>query len=207
MSTVHRATAAPRIVATTLLGGLITGLLGMASVAAEETPDAQLEIVLDSSGSMGAADPGGGTKIEAARAALNGAVDVLPDEAAVGVRVYGGRYDDEARGCTDTRLVTPLGPLDRTASKAAFAGLRPLGYTPIAFSLEQAATDFTTQGPRTIVLVSDGEETCGGNPCEVARTLAQAGVDLRVDTVGYAADPATRQQLQCIAEATGGQYS
>jgi len=209
MTGMNRLSVTRRILTTTALAGLATGLLGLTTgpAAAQETPSGQLEIVLDSSGSMAAPDPGGGIKIDAARSALADVVDALPEEVTLGVRAYGGRFEDQTRGCTDTRLVVPMGPLDRAGSKAAFAGFQPLGYTPIALSLEQAAADFTSEGPRTIVLVSDGEETCGGNPCEVARTLAGSGVDLRVDTVGYAPDAATRQQLQCIADATGGEYS
>lgn len=166
-----------------------------------------LQLILDSSGSMAAQDPSGGTKIDAARAALGSVVDALPEGTVLGVRAYGGTFEDKERGCGDTRLLVPMRPLDRAAAKSAFAGLKPLGFTPIATSLERAAADFTGEGARRILLISDGEETCGGNPCQVAKTLEASGIDLTVDTVGYAADAATKQQLACIAEATGGTYS
>jgi Ca-activated chloride channel family protein len=166
-----------------------------------------LQLILDSSGSTAAQDPSGGTKIDAARAALGSVVDALPESTVLGVRAYGGTFEDKERGCGDTRLLVGMGPLDRAAAKSAFAGLKPLGFTPIATSLEKAAADFSREGARRILLISDGEETCGGNPCEVAKTLEASGIDLTVDTVGYAADAATKQQLACIAEATGGTYS
>lgn len=207
----HRSPHRHRI-ASGLLAGVATGLLATVAppASAQDTPESTggaLQLILDSSGSMAAQDPSGGTKIDAARTALGSVVDALPDGATVGVRAYGGTFEDKARGCGDSRLVVPMGELDRAAAKVAFAGLRPLGFTPIAASLERAAADFTGAGARRILLVSDGEETCGGNPCQVAKTLEASGIDLTVDTVGYAADAATKQQLACIAEATGGTYS
>lgn len=206
-----------RTTAEALLGlaGLVMAGLPMAGdrASATEAParegvgEGALQLVLDSSGSMADADPAGGSKIAAAQAALGGVVDTLPEGVELGVRAYGGRYEDKDRGCTDTRLVLPMGALDRAAARTAFADLEPVGYTPIAASLQAAAADFDNDGPRRILLVSDGEETCGGDPCDVARELEQSGVDVVVDTVGYAADAATRTQLTCIAEATGGTYS
>ncbi len=206
MGTVHRTA----VLALAPLAAVLA--LPAAAPAADGAPataaaPGALQVVLDSSGSMAAADPSGGTKMEAARAALAGVVDALPEGAVVGVRAYGGTYEDQARGCTDTRLVVPMGALDRTAARRALDGLQPKGYTPLAASLQAAADDLRGEGPRRVLLVSDGEETCGGDPCEVARALDRDGVDVVVDTVGYAADEATRTQLQCIAEETGGTYT
>ncbi|HEU0101852.1 MAG TPA: VWA domain-containing protein [Mycobacteriales bacterium] len=173
---------------------------------AKVTPGS-LELVLDASGSMAGPDPSGGTKIDAARRAITGMLGALPSSTPVAVRAYGGTYEDRERGCSDTRLVVPVGPARASAATAALAGLQPTGYTPIAASLRAAAADLPASGPRTIVLVSDGEETCGGDPCAVARELAGAGVGLRVDTVGYGVDERTRTQLGCVAAATGGQYT
>ena len=189
-----------------LLSVVLLGLVPVAASAQEPAPSGALEIVVDSSGSMGAADPAGGTKIEAARRALTSVVQSLPAGSRAGVRVYGGRYPDKARGCGDTRLVVPVRAVDAPAATRALAAVRPRGYTPIARSLEAAARDLAGQEPATIVLVSDGEETCGGDPCAVARRLAATGVRLRVDAVGYAVDATTEEQLRCIATATGGDY-
>ena len=193
---------------TLLASTLVTALLPASPAAALSPAKAgSLELVLDASGSMAGADPSGGTKIEAAQKALSGVLQRLPSGTQVGVRAYGGQYEDQARGCADTRLVVPVGPVQPSAAATALAGLRPTGYTPLAASLKAAAADLSSDGPRTIVLVSDGEETCGGNPCEVAEDLADSGVGLRVDTVGYGVDESTRAQLSCIATATGGAYS
>jgi hypothetical protein len=79
------------------------------------------------------------------------------------------------------------------------------GYTPIAYSLGQAAGDFPPDAKeRVIVLVSDGKETCAGDPTLAARALAAKGIT--VHTVGFIVDTAARGQLQAIARATGGTY-
>jgi hypothetical protein len=166
-------------------------------------------LILDSSGSMRADDGSGRPKIEAAKEALLRLVDELPDGAQVGLRAYGHRYDnsDRARGCTDTELLQPVGPIDRPALRQAINGLQPSGYTPIGASLEAALTDIPGQGVRTVVLVSDGIDTCSPpEPCEIAQQMAAANVDLRVETVGFQVDPAAEAQLSCIADVTGGRF-
>ena len=193
-------------------GALVAGLAGPlvaaapASALSPATPET-LELLLDASGSMAGPDPAGGTKIDAARSALAGVLSDLPEGTRVGVRAYGGTYEDRERGCTDTRLLVPVGPADSGAASTALAGLKPTGYTPLASSLRAAAADLPLTGRRTVVLVSDGEETCGGDPCAVARELSGSGVGLTVDTVGYGVDDRTRDQLSCVADATGGTYS
>ncbi len=105
------------------------------------------------------------------------------------------------------RTLQPVGRVDRKAMHARVAGIRPRGYTPIGRSLRQAAAALPASGPRAIVLVSDGIDTCSPPaPCDVARSLAGAGVELAVHTVGFQVDPAARKELECIASATGGEY-
>ncbi|MFC8227537.1 VWA domain-containing protein [Streptomyces sp. NPDC057287] len=166
-------------------------------------------MVLDSSGSMGDDDGTGRTRMESARTAVGAVVDALPDGHPTGLRVYGA---DRPRGCTDTRLVRPVGAVDRAAVKEAVAGVRPRGDTPIGLSLRKAAEDLPAPsggavGTRTILLISDGEDNCGGpSPCEVAEQLGRDGVGLRIDTVGFQVEGAAREQLECIAEAGNGRY-
>ena len=84
-------------------------------------------------------------------------------------------------------------------------GAKAQGYTPIAYSLGQAANDFPADAKeRVIVLVSDGKETCQGDPVVAAKALAAKGIT--VHTVGFIVDTAARGQLQAIARATGGTY-
>lgn len=165
-----------------------------------------LILVLDGSGSMEEPGGQGRTRMEEAKAGLDGVIDDLPDDANVGLRVYGSEISDGPGSCEDSELLVPVAPVDRTALRAGVRRLAPLGNTPIAYSLEQAYADLPEDGPRSIVLVSDGEENCQGDPCEVAADLRKKGADFYVDVVGLQVDPASRDQLTCIASAGGGTY-
>ena len=203
-----------RILAALVIAPVIA--LGFAApAAAAPAPSTQggttpVMVVLDASGSMKQADAPG-PRIDAAKKAVTDLVRVLPDDARVGLTAYGtgtgSSAAEKARGCKDIRQLVPVGPLDRAGFGRAVAGLRASGYTPIGESLRAAAKALPAEGPRGIVLVSDGEDTCAPpQPCEVARQLKAAGVDLVVHTIGFKVGDAARRQLACIASATGGSY-
>ncbi len=167
-------------------------------------------LVLDSSGSMKERS-GSSTKIEAAKDALRQVVEQLPDDAAVGVRVFGAKVFDRSRpgACTDSQNVVPVGPVDRDALTSAVADYEPYGETPIGHALRQAADDLgpAVEGePRTIVLLSDGEPTCQPDPCRVAAELADQGIDLSINVVGLDVSGKARSALQCIARSGNGAY-
>jgi Ca-activated chloride channel family protein len=169
-------------------------------------------VVLDASGSMTGADPAGGTKMDAAKRAVRTLVDAAPEGARVGLAAYGtgtGNSDAErAQGCQDVTVLQDPGPIDKAGMRAAVDGLTPRGFTPIGRSLQVAAERLPQEGPRSVVLVSDGEDTCAPpEPCEVVRTLAGQGVDLVVHAVGFGVDDVAREQLSCVAQATGGTYT
>ena len=163
-------------------------------------------LVLDASGSMREPHGDGRSRFRAAVGALREVVAALPDELEVGLRVYGARIDDGPGSCQDSELTVPVGPVDKPALRRALGDARPLGNTPIAVSLREAAEDLGEEGARSIVLVSDGEESCGGDPCRVARDLTQDGLDLHVDVVGFQVDASARNQLTCVAQAGRGTF-
>ena len=170
----------------------------------------RLVLVLDSSGSM-KESTGGGTRIEAAKDALTQVVDRLPEQAEVGIRVFGATVENRTQpgACRDTQNVVPVGPLDRGALKKAVAGYKPYGETPIGSALLGAAKDLGAASPgqrRTIVLLSDGEPNCTPDPCAVARRLTAQGIDLRINVVGLNVGDKARRALQCIAKAGKGTY-
>ncbi|NEC18596.1 VWA domain-containing protein, partial [Streptomyces parvus] len=208
----HRRTAVTWTGIGAALLALVAGALPAAAAPpapAESTGAGGLVMVLDSSGSMADDDGAGRTRMASARSAVGAVVDALPDGYPTGLRVYGA---DRASGCTDTRLVRPVEPLDRDAVKRAVDGVRPKGDTPIGLSLRRAAQDLPEPadgaiGTRTILLISDGEDNCGTpEPCRVAEQLARAGVGLRIDTVGFQVKGAAREQLECVAAAGNGRY-
>jgi Ca-activated chloride channel family protein len=175
----------------------------------EDAP--KVDLVLDVSGSMRTRDIDGGTRMAAAKQAFNEVLDATPEEVQLGIRTLGADYpgDDRKTGCKDTAQLYPVGPLDRTEAKTAVATLSPTGWTPIGPALLKAADDLDGgDGSKRIVLISDGEDTCAPlDPCEVAREIAAKGIGLTIDTLGLVPNTKMRQQLSCIAEATGGTYT
>ncbi|SIR17484.1 Ca-activated chloride channel family protein [Micromonospora avicenniae] len=201
---------------TTVLAGLVVipALLGPVPAMADEPEPAEpprVELVLDVSGSMGARDIEGRSRISVAQQAFNEVVDALPETTQLGIRVLGATYKGENKkvGCLDTQQIVPVGPVDRSQAKDAVAGLKPTGFTPVGLALREAAEDLGTGATtRRIVLITDGEDTCAPpDPCDVARELAAQGTRLVVDTLGLAPDEKVRRQLLCIAAATGGTYT
>ncbi|MEZ5774796.1 MAG: VWA domain-containing protein [Hyphomicrobiaceae bacterium] len=166
--------------------------------------------MLDASGSMNSELPDGTTRFDAARDALIGMVGRLPPTISLALRVYGHQSDPEEKNCGDTELVLPFGPAAERADEidATVSGLAARGYTPISLSLQKAAEDLAAhpESANTIILVSDGKETCRADPCAVAKALAAAHAGLVVHTVGFGVDSGTRLQLQCIANVARGNY-
>ncbi|MFJ3669096.1 VWA domain-containing protein [Streptomyces sp. NPDC090106] len=197
-----------------LLAALTAGIaVPTAAFAGEPTGDTtpQVDLVLDVSGSMRTADIDGGTRMAAAKQAFNEVLDATPEDVQLGIRTLGANYpgDNQKTGCKDTAQLYPVSTLDRTEAKSAVATLSPTGWTPIGPALLAAAGDFADgDGSKRIVLISDGEDTCAPlDPCEVAREIAAKGIGLTIDTLGLVPNTKMRQQLSCIAEATGGTYT
>jgi Ca-activated chloride channel family protein len=167
-------------------------------------------LIVDASGSMTTADAPG-PRIDAARNATRGLVQKLPDDATVGLTTYGtgtGSSDAEKdAGCQDVTTPIPLGRLNRGAMMRQIAALKPSGYTPISLALQRAADQLPADGSsQAIVLVSDGEDTCGTPPCDTATTLKQTHPGLNISTVGFKTEGLASEQLACIAKVTGGLF-
>ncbi|MFH8514590.1 VWA domain-containing protein [Streptomyces gelaticus] len=197
-----------------LLATLTAGLGSALPAAADEAPakaSPKVELVLDVSGSMRTRDIDGQSRMTAAKQAFNEVLDAVPEQVELGIRTLGADYpgNDRKVGCKDTKQLYPVGPLDRTEAKTAVATLAPTGWTPIGPALLGAADDLKGgDATRRIVLISDGEDTCGPlDPCEVARDIAARGIHLVIDTLGLVPNAKIREQLTCIAEATGGTYT
>ena len=177
--------------------------------AATELEPTNIEIILDASNSMSETVPGG-VKIQVAQRAIEQLLEILPASYNVGLRAYGHRFahTDTDRSCKDTELLSPLKPLtqqNRTAVKQRLTMLQPKGMTPIAYTLEQAVNDFFgLTGKNIIILVSDGEETCNGDPLATADYITSLGIGLKVYVIGF--DVTSKKQLEGIATRTGGRY-
>jgi hypothetical protein len=180
-------------------------------IAAAAAADSRaVALVLDASGSMKEALPDGVTRMDAAKKAVAKLVGTLPADTRLAFRAYGHQSPPKAKNCKDTVLLAPFGAVgqNKQAVIAQANALAPQGYTPISYALQQAAGDLASEEAtaHTVVLVSDGKETCPGDPCEVAKSLAEADAKLVIHTIGAGVDAATRQQLKCIADAARGMY-
>lgn len=190
------------------LYALLPGLLGLAgamlpfAMSARAEEGARVMLVLDASGSMWG-KVGAITKIEAARQTVGTILKGWPSEDQLGLIVYGHRRKGD---CKDIEMLKPVGPVDEKAFMAMVGGLSPKGRTPMTDAVRAAAEAMKGQeGRSTVILVSDGIETCDADPCEVAAALKKADINLVVDTVGFdIKDPEANRELRCMAEATGG---
>lgn len=166
-----------------------------------------VEIILDASGSM-QQRLGGARRIDIAKETLTAMVDdVLPPGTPLALRVFGhieGNYS-----CR-TDLVQPLMPLDAGAMTSVIAPIQPqqLAATPIGASLQQVASDLATAaGRKIVILLTDGEETCDGDPAAAIRQLREQDVDVRLNIVGFAVnDSALKATFADWAAAGGGRY-
>ncbi|TCP45770.1 Ca-activated chloride channel family protein [Tamaricihabitans halophyticus] len=196
-----------------LCAALAVGAAGPPAAAQQQEQQlAPVMVTLDASGSMADTLPSGGTKMDAAKSALTGLVDSVDETAELGLQVYGSQTgespEEKAEGCTDVVTAQPVGPVEPDTIKQAVNDVEPSGYTPIGAALRAASDELPSEGPRAVVLISDGLDTCAPpDPCEVASELAEDGVDLSVHAVGFQVDAKAREQLSCIAESTGGSYT
>ena len=175
------------------------------TAAAQEGRDgpADLLLILDASGSMWGQIEGE-NKIVIARRVLGKVVEELPEGSDVGLIAYGHRREGD---CADIETVVPLGPLDRVALTGIVDGLNPKGKTPITASIASALEEMEGRdGATTMILVSDGLETCGGDPCATVAAAREAGVDFRLHVVGFGIEEGDVSQLECAAQAGGGLY-
>jgi Mg-chelatase subunit ChlD len=175
-------------------------------VSGDENLGGAVALILDASGSM-LKRMEGGRRIEIAKNLLAKAVtEHIPPGTPVALRVFGHK---EANSCR-TDLVVPMKPLDPAAVAKTLDGInaKNLAKTPIADSLAKIESDLKgAKGKRVVVLVTDGEETCDGDPAAVLQKLADRGIDLRLEIVGFAiADDDLKQQFEGWAEQGGGRY-
>jgi Mg-chelatase subunit ChlD len=172
--------------------------------AARTEADVAVEIVLDTSTSM-LDRLGRRRRIDVAKRVLAGLVaEQLRPGTPVALRVF-----RQERGSCATDLAVPLGPLDREAMGATINAIdigRGVG-TPLAAAIEAVRGDLAAvTGPRVVIVVSDGQESCGGDPEAAVRSLVEQGFDVTVNVVGLDLDRASRRRIARLADIGGGEY-
>jgi hypothetical protein len=200
-----------------LLLAVLLVLVGSASpnsqvALGQDASTVNVELVLDSSGSM-AERIGGETRMQIAKRVLTQVVDAIPERPGinVGFRIYGHRGDNTQAGravsCRSSELLVPVDGVEKADIEGEIRAARPTGWTPLAYSIGRAARDFTPPGEgevNAVVLVTDGLETCGGDPCAVSGALHASDVQLITHVVSFAQSGQERRTLRCVADNGGG---
>jgi hypothetical protein len=174
---------------------------------AEKQAATNVELILDASNSMWGQIQGV-AKITIAKDVLEQIINGLPDEMNVGLRLYGHRYGlNDRRACQDTELNVPIGPVDKAALVDIIETIQPKGKTPLVHSVLQAGSDFKDIPNGSIILITDGIESCNGDINSIAPALKESGIELKLHIVGFDIKEAeARAELEAIAKSTEGTY-
>lgn len=160
-------------------------------------------IVMDGSGSMWG-QIGGRTKLEIARETVTDVLGRIPPGQHLGLMAYGHR---ERGNCADIELMVPPAPGTAAQIGAAVQSMRFQGKTPLSESVRQAAEALRFhEEAATVVLVTDGLETCSADPCALGRELEAAGLNFTAHVIGFGLSRAESAEVACLAETTGGRY-
>ena len=187
-----------RIVRNFLMGAVAALGLALPAVAAERAI-----IVLDGSGSLWA-QIDGKARITIARETLHEVLSTLPDDLELGFMTYGHR---EKGNCSDIEMLVEPAVGTGAAIAAAADAINPKGMTPISDAVRLAAEDLQfTEQKATVILITDGLETCEVDPCALAADLESKGIDFTTHVLGFGLSDEEGQQVACLAENTGGQY-
>lgn len=169
------------------------------------TPSGRLVIVMDASGSM-LGEVSGESKMELAREAVSELVTNLDSNVALGLMAYGHRRKGD---CGDVELMVPpqVGAANRKAIIDAVQGITPKGKTPLGRAVLQAAEALNFEQSRaTVVLISDGMETCGVDSCAVGEMLSRRGIDFVCHVIGFDLSEEEQKALSCLSATTGGLF-
>jgi len=171
-------------------------------------------VILDVSGSM-ANEINGKSMMDIAKDSINDFVSDLPEDVNIGLRVYGhegkrtGKTKEES--CQSTELVYDIQPLNKQEFKKVIEPFEPTGWTPIGLSLEKVKEDFadypSDRNTNLVYVVSDGAETCGGDPVKAAEDLVDSNIEPIINVIGFNVDIEGQSHLREIAEAGGGVYT
>lgn len=178
---------------------------------APRIPPVRVVVAIDGSGSM-AGRIGGQAKLDLAREAATRFVDGLPASVQASLLVFGQQGDNSAAGkgksCAGVDLLAPMSN-DRTQLSAAVSRVRAVGWTPLAAGLTRAEALLarsSTEGEQVIYVISDGEETCGGDPVAVARRINQGSTRAIVNIIGFGLPSSEAAALKAVSDAGGGGF-
>ena len=163
---------------------------------------AKTVIIFDASNSMWGQIKGV-PKINIARDALKDVINDW-DESELGITVYGHR---KKKDCTDIEAVIPVGKVNKKEILSKILKIKPKGMTPISLAIEKVAEELKNNGDNSsIILISDGKDSCDADPCKTVKKLVKQGVKFKAHVIGFNVNKDADKQLRCIADATDGIY-
>ncbi|MBY7142345.1 VWA domain-containing protein [Virgibacillus sp. NKC19-3] len=173
-----------------------------------------VEVMLDASGSMGAYI-GDKTMMQIAKESINDFMKQVPEEANVSFRVYGhegtGSESDKELSCEAIEQVYGFESYDEEKFQNELDKIEPAGWTPLADALvqsEEALKDYDTENNTNLIyVVSDGIETCGGDPVKVAESLSDSNAQPIINIIGFNVDSDAQEQLKEMADVSGGVFA
>lgn len=171
-------------------------------------------ILMDASGSM-KAEIGGESRMVLAKQAIEDFTSQLSDDVNVALFAYGhkgaGTEADKKLSCSSIDELYPLAAYDKGSFHEALESFQASGWTPLAGAMEKAQeylTSYNKENFRNIVyIVSDGVETCDGDPVAAAKKLHDSDIEAKVNIIGFDVDDEGQNELKTVAEAGGGEYA
>jgi len=176
----------------------------LVSTGAEAKPQyPEMMFILDASGSMWNRAESQ-TRIDTAKQVMNEIIPSLPAEVRVGLTAYGHNRKGD---CKDIETLIPSGSNDRDGLLKKVMALNPKGMTPMAAAIQNVTNQLKNKETETtIVLLSDGKETCHDSPCAAVKSLKESGIKFILHIVGFGVNSKQKKQLSCMAKAGGGEY-
>lgn len=167
----------------------------------QEAPQlTRIEFLFDASQSMYGRWQSG-AKIDVAKALMTQLLDSLRyiNNIELALRVYGHTKHFPPQDCDDSRLEVPFSKGNISRIQQVLNALVPKGTTPIARSLELCGNDFpSTPSRNIIILITDGIEECGGDPCAISQSLQKKNIFLKPFVIGLGLDPSLKKTFECV---------
>ena len=165
--------------------------------------DNRIILILDASGSMWG-EMENSTKIEVARSVISEVLGNLNGAHELGLVAYGHR---EKGDCDDIEFIVEPGLNNFEEISKSLDKVNPVGKTPLASTATLVINRLKANNMKaTVILVSDGAESCGGDLCEVIKNAKAAEVDFVLHVVGFDIGESDRLALQCAAKEGDGLY-
>ncbi len=186
-----------------ILGVLLFSFQGNSQTKQAPEIPSPIIFIYDASGSMWGKIQGK-TKMDIASTVLSNSINDFAENQKIGLVAYGHRKKGD---CRDVETLLPITNTSKSKIAAAVKGIKPLGMTPLAYSASTVIDQLRKSKEKaTIVLITDGIESCDGNICDVVKAAKAEGIDFKLHIVGFGLKKGETQQLECAAKAGDGNY-